>query len=80
MRMMGSLLISSLIIFPAVTAKKLVQSFRSVVILSVIFSNICYIFGIICSFVFNLPTGASIVAVNIVVLCAVTMISKMRRS
>ena len=80
MRMMGSLLISSLIIFPAVTAKKLVQSFRSVVILSVIFSIICYIFGIICSFVFNLPTGASIVAVNIVVLCAVTMISKMRRS
>ena len=80
MRMMGSLLISSLIIFPAVTAKKLVQSFRSVVILSVIFSIICYIFGIICSFVFNLPTGASIVAVNIVVLCAVTLISKIRRS
>ena len=80
MRMMGSLLISSLIIFPAVTAKKLVQSFRSVVILSVIFSIICYIFGSICSFVFNLPTGASIVAVNIVVLCAVTLISKIRRS
>ena len=80
MRMMGSLLISSLIIFPAVTAKKLVQSFRSVVTLSVIFSIICYIFGIICSFVFNLPTGASIVAVNMVVLCAVTLISKIRRS
>ena len=80
MRMMGSLLISSLIIFPAVTAKKLVNSFKRVVLLSVVFSIICYILGIIASFIFNLPTGASIVSVNIIVLCIVTFIySKIKR-
>lgn len=79
MRMMGSLLISSLIIFPAVTAKKLVKSFRNVVILSVAFSIVCYIFGIICSFIFNLPTGASIVAVNIAVFCIVSVINRLRK-
>lgn len=79
MRMMGSLLISSLIIFPAVTAKKLVKSFKSVVLLSVMFSIICYILGIIASFILNLPTGASIVGVNIIVLCIVTLIAKVKR-
>ena len=77
--MMGSLLISSLIIFPAVTAKKLVKSFKSVVLLSVMFSIICYILGIIASFILNLPTGASIVGVNIIVLCIVTLIAKVKR-
>ena len=79
MRMMGAMLISSLIIFPAVTAKKLVNSFKRVVLLSVVFSIICYILGIIASFIFNLPTGASIVSVNIIVLCIVTFISKIKR-
>ncbi|WP_346697651.1 metal ABC transporter permease [Catenibacillus scindens] len=74
MRMMGSLLISSLIIFPAVTAGKLVKSFKAVVILSVILSMACFIMGILLSFKINLPTGASIVIVNIVILVAVSVI------
>lgn len=79
MRMMGSLLISSLIIFPAVTARKLVQSFKAVVITSVILSIICYMIGIGCSFILNLPTGASIVMVNLIVLIIVSMISRFRQ-
>lgn len=77
MRMMGSLLISSLIIFPAVTARKLVESFRAVVCMSVVLSVVCYIIGIILSFVINLPTGASIVIVNLAVLVVVTLIQRL---
>lgn len=68
MRMMGTLLISSLIIFPAFIAKKFVRSFKYLVILSAFFSIFCFLFGIIISFMFNLPTGASIVLVNIIIL------------
>lgn len=73
MRMMGSLLISSLIIFPAVTAGKLVKSFKAVVGVSVLLSIVCFFCGIILSFVWNLPTGASIVIVDIVVLLVVML-------
>lgn len=67
MRMMGSLLISSLIIFPALTAMRLCKSFKSVVVSSAIISVFCVFSGILCSFVFSTPTGASIVTVNIIV-------------
>ncbi len=77
MRMMGSLLISSLIIFPAVTAGKLVKSFKAVVCTSVVLSMVCFFFGILLSFVVNLPTGASIVIVNIVVLLAVLAVKNL---
>lgn len=78
MRMMGSLLISSLIIFPAVIARKLVASFKSVAILSVILSVVCFLAGLILSFKLNLPTGASIVIVNLAVLAVVSLYNKLR--
>lgn len=68
MRMMGTLLISSLIIFPAFIAKKFARSFKTLVILSAFFSVFCFIFGILISFLFNLPTGAGIVLINVIVL------------
>lgn len=68
MRMMGTLLISSLIIFPAFIAKKFVKSFKYLVTLSAILSIICFILGILISFLFNLPTGAGIVLINILTL------------
>ena len=79
MRMMGSLLISSLIIFPAVTARKLVGSFKAVVVTSVIISIVCYVVGICCSFLLNLPTGASIVLVDLVVLIVASLIEYFRK-
>ena len=68
MRMMGTLLISSLIVFPAIIAKKITSSFKSLVILSCIVSIVCFVLGMFVSFFFNLPTGASIVAINIILL------------
>ena len=68
MRMMGTLLISSLIVFPAIIARKLTHSFKGMSIISVIISIMCFLFGLAISSLLNLPTGASIVMVYIVVL------------
>ena len=78
MRMMGSLLISSLIIFPAVIARKLVISFKAVAVLSVFLSVICFLAGLALSFEMNLPTGASIVIINLLLLVTVTIFNKLR--
>ena len=68
MRIMGTLLISSLIIFPAIISKKLTKSFKGMMLMASIISVICFVFGMIISFVLNFPTGASIVAVYILLL------------
>lgn len=79
MRIMGTLLISSLIIFPAVTSRRLVHSFRSLIMLSAIVSVACFWVGLLMSYYLDLPTGASIVAANIA-LCAITTLCTMRRN
>ena len=65
MRLMGTLLISSLVIFPALTSMRILKSFRSVVICSAVLSLLCFLIGIFFSYVWSTPTGASIVCVNI---------------
>lgn len=66
MRIMGTLLISSLIIFPAMTSMRVFHSFRGVVISAALVSVLCFVFGLLFSFMFALPTGASVVLVNLV--------------
>ena len=66
MRMMGAMLISSLIIFPALTAMKVFKSFKNVTICSGILSIICFCIGLIGSYYFSTPAGASIVVVNLI--------------
>ncbi|MBO4798141.1 MAG: metal ABC transporter permease [Candidatus Methanomethylophilaceae archaeon] len=66
MRLMGTLLISPLIIFPALTAMRVCKSYRGVVICSVATSVLSLVLGLILSFLFSLPTGATIVTVNLV--------------
>ncbi|MBQ9565581.1 MAG: metal ABC transporter permease [Synergistaceae bacterium] len=70
MRMMGTLLISSLIILPSVTARRLLASsgFRALVVASAVLSLLCFFGGFFLSFLWDLPTGASIVGVNLVLL------------
>lgn len=65
MRMMGALLISSLIIFPALTAMRLCKSFKAVIVCSAIVSVVCFMLGMTLSFALELPTGASIVLMNV---------------
>ncbi len=79
MRMMGTMLISGLIIFPALTAKQLFKSFRSVVICSAVLSVLCFLVGLIASFRFSSPTGASIVIVNIAIFIIFFCVSQIRK-
>ncbi|MDD3168463.1 MAG: metal ABC transporter permease [Eubacteriales bacterium] len=65
MRIMGALLISSLIIFPALSSMRLFRSFRGVIISSAVLSMICFFWGITASYAFDTPAGASIVIVNL---------------
>lgn len=65
MRIMGTLLISSLTVFPSLTAMRVSRKFKSVILLSSIISVICFILGIIVSFNWDLPAGASIVITNL---------------
>lgn len=64
MRIMGAMLISSLVIFPALTAMRVCKTFRKVVIVSAAVSVICFFIGLFVSFAFSMPAGASVVAVN----------------
>ena len=65
MRMMGSLLISSLVVFPAVTSMRTCLTFRSVMICSAVVSTVCLTAGLVISYLCAAPTGASIVLCNI---------------
>lgn len=79
MRMMGALLISSLIIFPALTSMRVCKRFKVVIISSAIVSVGCFFCGIVISYVYATPTGASVVAVNIVMFCVYSIIGFVRR-
>ena len=65
MRMMGAMLISSLVIFPALTAMRLFRSFRSVILCSAVTSVLCFCAGLTISFAFSTPVGATVVAANL---------------
>jgi zinc transport system permease protein len=65
MRMMGAMLISALIIFPALTAMRVFKTFKSVSICAAAVSILCYFTGIVVSYVYAVPTGASVVLINI---------------
>ena len=80
MRMMGAMLISSLIIFPALISMRLQKSFRGVVICSAIVSVVTFLVGLTASFLFSTPTGASVVIVNLIVLLLVSLIQHLRQN
>lgn len=69
MRIMGAMLISSLIIFPALTSMRVFKSFKNVVICSAVLSIVCFFWGIVLSYIFNMPAGASVVVVNLAAFC-----------
>lgn len=65
MRMMGAMLISSLILFPALTAMRFCKSFHGVTIGAAAVSITCFLLGLVTSYLYNTPTGASVVVANI---------------
>ena len=75
MRLMGTLLISSLIVFPALTAMRLCRSFKWVMIHSIFISFICFFLGLVMSYLAATPPGASVVAMNIVMFFIYSLLS-----
>lgn len=65
MNLVGSLLISALVIFPALSAMRVARTFKSVVITSTVISVVCAVIGILLSIIFSTPVGPTIVVCNI---------------
>lgn len=78
MRMMGALLISALIIFPALTSMRLCKKFSTVTICSTLVSVLCFFSGVVLSYLESIPTGASVVLVNIAMFLLFWAISIMK--
>lgn len=77
MRLLGSLLISSLIIFPSLISMNICKNFKSVVIVSALVSVICFTVGITISFNSSTPTGATVVLVNLALLIITIIVNKL---
>ena len=79
MNLVGSLLVSALVIFPALSAMRIFKSFKSVTIFSAILSVICALTGIIISIPFNTPVGSTIVITDIVAFAVCWVIGAVRK-
>lgn len=79
MNLVGSLLISALIIFPALSAMRAFRSFRSVTVCAAIFSVICTAAGILISILAETPVGATIVAVDLAGFAVFSAIGAVKR-
>jgi len=78
MNLVGSLLISALVIFPALSAMSILKSFRSVTIFSAISSTICALLGILVSILAGTPVGSTIVTVDVILFGICYLIGKIR--
>ena len=79
MSLVGALLVSALIIFPAMTAMQIFKSFRSVTICAVVVSVSCAALGLIVAILYGTPVGSTIVAADLILLIVFTVIGKIRR-
>ena len=78
MNLVGSLLISALVIFTALYAMRVFQNFRAVTICSAVLSVICAFLGILVSILASTPVGSTIVAVNIVAFALFCAVGKLK--
>lgn len=76
MNLVGSLLISALVIFPAVSAMRVFRSFKAVMLCAAVISVICAVLGILTSILAGTPVGSTIVAVNIAMLTVFAVLGK----
>lgn len=78
MRMMGALLISSLMIFPVLTAQQFAKSFRAVVLSAGGFAVLAFLIGLAASYLWGTPSGSTIVLVNLGILIVAVLTRKIR--
>ena len=78
MKMMGSIMISALIVFPALSAMRLTKSFRLTVVLSASISAVCFVVGFFAACCLSLQTGAAVVTIELVAFVVSCLIEKLR--
>ncbi len=78
MRMMGTLLITALVIFPALTAMRICKSFKSVVITAAVVSLTCFCIGTVAAHFLNFPAGSTVVVANGIAFAAFSLIGMIR--
>lgn len=78
MNLVGSLLISALVVFPALSAMQVFKTFKSVTICATTFSIICTVFGILVAIVYGTPVGATIVTADIIGFLIFFVIGKLK--
>ncbi len=78
MRMMGAMLISSLIIFPALSAMRLFKSFRAVVVCAGVMSVVCFCAGLSASYLLSTPVGATVVICDLAVFLVCCVVERLR--
>ena len=78
MNLVGSLLISALVIFPALSAMRVFRSFRSVTVCAAVVSVVCALVGILVSIVISTPVGSTIVAADILAFAGFYAAGKLR--
>lgn len=79
MNLVGSLLISALVIFPALSAMRLFGSFKSVTVFSAILSVVCALLGILISILAGTPVGSTIVGVDVIAFAVCFITGALRR-
>lgn len=78
MRLMGTLLVTSLIVFPPLSAIRLCKTFKGVTVCSALISVFAFIAGLILSYYLNFPTGATIVITNLSIMIICFIIKKIK--
>ena len=79
MNLVGSLMISALVIIPALSAMRIFRSFKSVTICSVIVSVVCAVLGILVSILASTPVGSTIVAANLICYIVFFIVGKIKK-
>jgi zinc transport system permease protein len=79
MNLVGSLLTSALVIFPALSSMRVFKTFRAVVLSSAVIAVSCALAGILLSILFSTPVGSTVVAANIVVFASFCVVGGVRR-
>lgn len=79
MQMCGAMLISSLVIFPALTAMRLFKSFRSVMLCAAVLSVLCFCIGLTASYLVSTPVGATVVLADLAAFLTACGLQRLRR-
>ena len=79
MNLVGALLVSALIVFPAISAMRLFKSFKSVTVCAAVVSVFCVLVGLLITIMASTPAGATVVAVNIVVYLVFSLIGLVKK-